>query len=128
MSEDILQEALRITTQDRNRSYGPPEEEFKRVAAMWSNIIGATVLPKHVALCMIALKINRALHSEKRDNWVDIAGYARCGYLTEENLRRMEIEAKIAEWHGNDCMKPIAEFLGWTQAQYEAYVKDGKLP
>lgn len=81
--EDILREALRITTKDRNRAYGSAPEEFGRLAVMWSQIIGAPVTPKQVVLCMVALKINRALHSSKRDNWVDMAGYARCGWLVE---------------------------------------------
>ncbi len=83
--EDILTEALRITTRDRNRAYGPPAQEFSRLAIMWSEIIGVRVSAKQVALCMVALKINRALHSDKRDNWVDMAGYARCGFLVESN-------------------------------------------
>jgi hypothetical protein len=79
--EDILEEALRLTTVDRNQDYGPPEEDFQRTGELWSVILNATVGPKEVALCMIALKISRAMYSNKRDHWTDMAGYARCGFL-----------------------------------------------
>ena len=82
--EDILEEALRLTSGDRNNSYGPPDQDFKRTAAMWSAILGVEVQAKHVALCMIVLKVSRATWASKRDNWTDIAGYARCGFLCEE--------------------------------------------
>jgi hypothetical protein len=78
--EDILEEALRITKGDRNNSYGAPTQDFDRTAKMWSAILGIEVSPTKMALCMIALKISRACWSNSRDHWVDIAGYARCGY------------------------------------------------
>jgi hypothetical protein len=84
LEEDVLEEALRLTTGDRNNSYGPPTQDFAKTAAMWSAILGTEVKAKHVALCMIALKLSRATCAAKRDNWTDIAGYARCGYLCEQ--------------------------------------------
>jgi hypothetical protein len=79
--EDILEEALRITKGDRNASYGPPDQDFARTAAMWSALKGVTFEAREVALFMIALKLSRETHQRKRDNWVDLAGYARCGSL-----------------------------------------------
>jgi hypothetical protein len=78
---DILEEALRITKGDRNASYGPPDQDFQRTAAMWSAIKGVPFEAREVALFMVALKLSRETHQRKRDNWVDIAGYARCGSL-----------------------------------------------
>jgi len=77
--EDILEEAL--TKGDRNAQYGPPDQDFQRTAAMWSAIKGVPFEAREVALFMIALKLSRETHQRKRDNWVDIAGYARCGSL-----------------------------------------------
>lgn len=88
--EDVLAEALRLTTGDRNNSYGPPTQDFARTAGMWEEILGCEVRPKDVALCMIALKLSRASWASKRDNWVDIAGYARCGFLCEEEDKRVK--------------------------------------
>lgn len=79
--EDILEEALRITKGDRNASYGPPDQDFQRTAQMWSAIKGVPFEAREVALFMVALKLSRETHQRKRDNWVDIAGYARCGSM-----------------------------------------------
>ncbi|MEM1225951.1 MAG: DUF6378 domain-containing protein [Planctomycetota bacterium] len=79
--EDVLEEALRITKGDRNASYGPPDQDFKRTALMWSAMKGVHFEPREVAMFMIALKLSRETHQCKRDNWTDIAGYARCGSL-----------------------------------------------
>lgn len=79
--EDILEEALRITSGDRNAAYGPPDQDFQRTAAIWSAIKGVEFEAREVAMFMVALKLSRETHQRKRDNWVDIAGYARCGSL-----------------------------------------------
>jgi hypothetical protein len=39
--------------------------------------------PRHVAMALICMKMSREFHQRKKDNWVDIAGYARCGSLCE---------------------------------------------
>jgi hypothetical protein len=80
-TEDVLEEALRITRGDRNAQYGPPDQDFRRTAAMWSALKGVAFEPREVALFMVCLKLSREVHQRKRDNWVDIAGYARCGSL-----------------------------------------------
>ena len=83
--EDILDTAARITRGDRNASYGPPDQDFRRTAGMWSALFqaklqdGVTFEPRDVAMAMILLKCSRESHQRKLDNWVDIAGYARCG-------------------------------------------------
>jgi len=76
-SEDILEEALRITRGDRNNDYGHPFDDFTKTAKMWSAILGVTVGPEHVAMCMICIKLSRQCNSPKRDNLVDGAGYFR---------------------------------------------------
>ena len=90
--EDVLEEALRLTGGDRMNSYGPPDQDFKRTAKMWEPLLqtcvgsdGLISIPtRMVALCMIALKLSRETHQQKRDNWTDIAGYARCGYICSQ--------------------------------------------
>lgn len=87
---DILEEALEVTTGDRQASYGPPDQDFRRTAGMWSALFGDLLQPGkafepfHVAQAMILLKMSRQLHQRKRDNWIDTAGYARCGALCDE--------------------------------------------
>lgn len=76
--EDILEEALRITRGDRQAQYGPPDQDFQRTAAMWSALKGVEFEARDVAMFMVCLKLSREVHQRKRDNAVDIAGYARC--------------------------------------------------
>lgn len=90
-SEDVLEEALRITGGDRMADYGPPDQDFRRTAVMWEQLLTARIIdgkldirPQDVASCMIAIKLSRQTHQNKRDNWVDLAGYARCGNLCME--------------------------------------------
>lgn len=88
--EDILEEALRITKGDRQATYGPPDQDFRRTADMWTALFaekirgGKDFAPSDVAMAMICLKLSRETHQKKRDNWVDAAGYARCGSLCSE--------------------------------------------
>lgn len=78
MSESVLQEAERIVNGDRRDDYGGVRESFDRIAALWSPVLGIEVTAEQVAVCMIELKIARALNGWQRDSLVDIAGYASC--------------------------------------------------
>ena len=81
--ESILDEAKRITAADRQNDYGHPSDDFARTALMWTGILrgrlreGAEIAAGDVPLCMIAVKLARQANRYKRDNLVDIAGYAR---------------------------------------------------
>ena len=81
--EDVLEEALRLTSGARQASYGPPDQDFRRTADAWSALFGWDVTPQQVAMAMIVLKCSRQTHMKKRDNWTDMAGYARCGHLCD---------------------------------------------
>ena len=72
----ILEEAQSLVHGDRGETYGHPMSDFTRTAAMWSAILGTKVEPEQVGLCMIAVKISRQCNKHKRDNLVDLAGYA----------------------------------------------------
>jgi len=71
----ILTEADALIHGDRQKTYGPPEENFARIAAGWQVILGAPVTPDQVALCMAWLKIARLSEGPHRDSYVDGAAY-----------------------------------------------------
>jgi hypothetical protein len=105
--EEVLDTAKAAVLGDRNNHYGEPDQDFARTAALW-NILSVAqfdaLIPKDwdqsvgltVGLCrdlvsrldsaasvadkMVALKLSRNTHMRKLDNYVDIAGYAACGY------------------------------------------------
>ena len=76
----VLQKAEAIVSGDREQDYGSPEDNFKRIAALWSAYTCADISAKDVAAMMVLVKIARvASGNAKDDNWIDIAGYAACG-------------------------------------------------
>jgi len=89
MSESILLEAERITNGERNAAYGHPLTDYRCTAALWSAIIGVEITPQQAILCMIAVKLSRESRHHKRDNIVDMAGYANCLMKVEEKLREI---------------------------------------
>lgn len=73
----ILSEAESLVSGDRQRDYAPPRENLGRIATLWSVLLDHEVTPEDVARCMIAVKLARDCATAKRDNAVDIAGYAQ---------------------------------------------------
>lgn len=72
----INQEADELIHGDRQKIYGRPLADFRRTAMIWSAILGITVTPSQVALCMVGLKIARLVQSPThRDSIVDGCGY-----------------------------------------------------
>jgi hypothetical protein len=88
--ENILKEADRIVGGDRNAAYGHPKTDFERTAMIWSAILGIKVSAEQIPLCMIGVKMSRQCNAAKRDNWVDMAGYAQTGYMVDQKDGRME--------------------------------------
>lgn len=74
--KDILEEADELINGDRAASYGEANASFQRIADLWTPLLGKKITALDVARCMIAMKLSRSLTSKKRDNWVDVAGYA----------------------------------------------------
>lgn len=89
---EMLSEASMLVNGDRNVDYGDPIDDFKTTAKLWETylqrIMSArkyedTIMldPHDVAVMMELLKIARVSWSPtKRDHWVDMAGYAACGW------------------------------------------------
>lgn len=86
----ILKEADTIINGKREIDYGSVEDNFARIANLWSTYLSEVngmiieVTPKEVADLMILLKMARIMNSGTRDSYVDIAGYsAIAGELSE---------------------------------------------
>ena len=88
--EECLEIALKCVCGEREQDYGSPEDNFAVIADLWADyLLGCGVpldfLESHDVAAMLALlKIARiATGHGKADNWVDLAGYAACGYELE---------------------------------------------
>lgn len=77
-AESILLEAQRLVYGDRGEDYGHPLDDFTRAANIWQVILGVPVTAEQVGLCMVGVKLAREINRPKRDNRVDMAGYALC--------------------------------------------------
>lgn len=83
---DMLDEARKLITGDRNNSYGPPTQDFQKSAEAataygYRGPGGREIVPHDIAILVMLVKLSRLTWTPgKRDHWVDIAGYAGCGY------------------------------------------------
>lgn len=86
--EQLLREAIKITTSDRNKAYGNPEDNFNNIAQFWNiycrnagitlpHVSGFTGID--VAHMMVLMKMARlSTNPLHRDSILDVAGYAAC--------------------------------------------------
>lgn len=86
----VLLEARGLITGDRNQTYGSPTQNFQNTADLLNVQFrhklkdGVLFTPTDVAVMMMQLKLARMVAQPKRDNFVDIAGYAACGWECQE--------------------------------------------
>jgi hypothetical protein len=86
---DLLAGAERAVNGDRDADYGDPVRDFERQAAMIQAYLEGVVEhrgelridPVDVAAIMVIVKTSRLVtNPAKKDSWLDIAGYAACGW------------------------------------------------
>lgn len=86
----LLDKAKTTITRDRNAEYGGPESSFETIAGYWSHYLQVKLVPTDVAIMLGLMKIARlqATKGGHQDSWIDLAGYAACGYevSTAEDL------------------------------------------
>ena len=75
-SQNILEEALHITQKDRNTDYDEAVRNHVQIAEIASAILRKDIEARDVAIIQIATKLSRESFKHKRDNLVDLAGYA----------------------------------------------------
>lgn len=82
--QTVLGEAANLIYGDRMEQYGNAKDNFTDIGKLWEPILGIDVSAEEVALCLLQLKVARAINDTrldrpiKRDTIVDLAGYAGC--------------------------------------------------
>ena len=76
----VLSEAERCVCGQRENEYGVPEDNFDRIAKMWSAYMGVEFNPVDVSMFMVMLKAARIKSGGgTMDSFVDGCGYFSCG-------------------------------------------------
>lgn len=88
-NQSVRQQTLDAAKQavaDRGLNYGTPEDNFQRIADLWTafnnrqNGVEIQFDPSDVAIMLALVKIARLANTPAHvDSWVDLAGYAACG-------------------------------------------------
>ena len=87
--KEVLKAAEECVCTSRQADYGPVEDNFGKIAALWSGYKGIQFTPVDVAAMLALLKIARiASGNAKADNWIDLAGYAACGGEIESKTNK----------------------------------------
>lgn len=87
--QEILENAMKCVSGDRDEQYGKPENSFCTIAKLWNVYLNAAsgnddssifITSIDVAAMLALMKIARISTGVfKADNWIDLAGYAACG-------------------------------------------------
>lgn len=86
--KETLKKAMECVLGQREQDYGTPENNFERIAGLWSVYLGGKISAVDVAMMMALLKIARiAAGSGKEDSFVDLAGYAACAAEIAEHTQ-----------------------------------------
>ena len=75
-NKSILSEAEEIVNGIRQSDYGEANESFSRIATIASVMTGKELSPEDCCAVMMAVKLVRESFAHKRDNLVDLCGYA----------------------------------------------------
>lgn len=121
--QTICQIADQLTRKDRIEAYGHPKTNFDDIARMWSVVLrpilqpGQSVTPTQVGLCNVATKICRHIANPKRDNLVDMAGYANTIDKLDEPTTAPDWTCSVCGMSNpdrrfscdNGCIEPVPE-------------------
>jgi len=121
---DILSEAASVVNGKRPQEYGSPEQNFARIADLWTAYLNGRglidlevtdgITAVDVAYLNILQKIARLEHGYHHDSVVDLAGYAACAAQINEpeptfTLARCPLSAwpegrcSLDALHAGDC-------------------------
>lgn len=88
---DVLTEAHRLVNTDRGEAYGPPHEDYAKVAEIYAALTGVKLTVLQAIMFPLAMKLARIRTNtfSGRDGWhrdsvVDAAGYLACLAMARE--------------------------------------------
>jgi len=105
MNKNELLDACKAVLNSRGQHYGNVYENHKRIAEIWSIILGFKVTEEQVLLMMIGLKVARLIQTPNhQDSIIDTAGYAAALSELIEEKKNQDQTKSLPEgylWHKN---------------------------
>ena len=92
--KSILAEAEEIVNGSRHSDYGDARESIGRVATIASVMTGKELAPEDCCAVLMAVKLVRESFAHKRDNLVDLCGYAYIMNEIKESNKKGEQDEK----------------------------------
>ena len=81
-ASSILDIAKQLTSEERQKQYGSPDDNFQTIANFWNVYLKkrlcAPLTAFDVGMLMDLLKTSREMHHHNKDNLIDKCGYIRC--------------------------------------------------
>lgn len=126
----ILSEAADIVGGSRQADYGTPLANHSRTAALWSAYLGIPVTARQVCMMNVLQKVSRDVHHSKRDNLVDIAGYAENANLCEpgpldRSLAQQMVAMEERRAEVADYILPMKPHAGDYKAEFTTPLPTG---
>lgn len=88
MRTQVLRQAETLINGERQAHYGPPQENFAAIAAMWRAYTGFPFTAADACNMMALLKIARLRNGAHYDSSVDGAGYLALGAELAEECKK----------------------------------------
>lgn len=77
--DEILATAKKCICGDRDKTYGGPENNFARIAKLWSAYMDIEFKPEDVGIMMALFKCARIkAGGSYADSYIDLCGYGAC--------------------------------------------------
>ena len=122
--ERLLLDAAEAT-RERGKSYGPPRDHFARtvgaINAVFAHKLKEPLTPADWGMFMVLDKIAREQNAPKKDNLVDVAGYAACvAEIIEQEPKPLPAHIVEQLERIQSALKSIREEPRWTGAWWNA--------
>ena len=77
-NEKQQQKSDELVAGPREQRYGHPKDNYRRIAHIWSAVLGIEVTPTQAVLCELGVKFSRLIQSpDDEDTQVDVHGYIK---------------------------------------------------
>ena len=98
-TKEFLQEATKLSSEQRQKDYGDKVNNHKNIARLWSAYLDTKIEAHDVAVMMVLLKIARTkLGAVSKDTYIDMSAYgAIAGEIKFRNKEESEGERRGRE-------------------------------